>query len=235
MCYNSSISYLFTTIGLIVSIYIQLYEKELKKTGIQYLLLFYSAMEFLQGTQYFFINECSNIMNIYLTEIAYLFVIVQPFIWNLFYYFNSNKLDKQIFLTTLSLCLVWMIVNILSRVLYDKNKSPQTKEVSIYAGDKVCTKRKKTHLYWEWTSANFSDLNANYLTYLMLWFVPALLSLKYRTTSIILLCSALVAWTVSCITGEPFVFTSLWCYDSVPIVLFVIINIMHKRIIKILN
>jgi hypothetical protein len=229
MCHNSTVSYSFAAVGVIVALYIQFYEAALKKTGIQYLLAFYSGMEFLQGTQYFFINECSNVINKYLTEIAYLFVIVQPFMWNLFYYFNSNAFDKQIFLTALSLFVVWMAVNILSRILYDKNKYPQTKDVSVHASDEVCTKRKLTHLYWEWTSANFSDINANFLTYLMVWFVPALLSLKYRTTSLLLICSAIIAWTVSCLMGEPFVFTSLWCYVSVPIVLFVIINIIMSK------
>lgn len=86
MCNNTYISYLFGVIGISVFLYIQLYKNTLKKTGIQYILAFYSIMEFLQGTQYFFINKCSNIINIYLTEFAYFLVIFQPFIWNLFYY-----------------------------------------------------------------------------------------------------------------------------------------------------
>jgi hypothetical protein len=47
----------------------------------------------------------------------------------------------------------------------------------------------------------------------------------------VLICSALFAAYVSIITNEPFVFTSLWCYISVPIVLAVIITIVLNKII----
>ena len=114
-------------------------------------------MELLQGVQYYVVNQCSNIWNIYLTEFAYLLVILQPFMWNLFYYLNSNNFEKPIFITAIWLSIIWMIVNVLSRILYDKNKNPQTNKDSVFASDKVCTKRKLTHLYWEWTSSNFKD------------------------------------------------------------------------------
>lgn len=228
MCYNSTISFIFATIGFLTVIYINLYSLELKKTGIQYILLFYSFMELLQGIQYFYINQCSNILNIFLTEIAYIFVIVQPLIWNIFFYINSNTIDKKIFLTAICLIVFWMSVNVLSRIMYNKNNQ-QTKQNSVFASNKVCTKRKLSHLYWEWTSANFSDLNANFLTYLMLWFIPALITAKYFKVSIFLILSALAAFLISYLSGEIFVFTSLWCYISVPIVLFIIIFIMNKN------
>lgn len=106
-------------------------------------------MELLQGIQYFYVNQCSNVINIFLTEVAYLFIIVQPLIWNIFFYINSDKYDKQIFLTAIWLIIIWIFVNILSRIMYNKNNAPQTKDISIYASDKVCTKKKLSHLYWE--------------------------------------------------------------------------------------
>lgn len=230
MCYNSSISFVFGGVGFLTSLYIYLYEVILKKSGIQYILLVYSVMELLQGVQYYVVNQCSNIWNIYLTEFAYLLVILQPFMWNLFYYLNSNNFEKPIFITAIWLSIIWMIVNVLSRILYDKNKNPQTNKDSVFASDKVCTKRKLTHLYWEWTSSNFKDLNANFLTYLMIWFIPGLVSKTFRSSTLILGVSALVACYMSYASGEPFIFTSLWCYISVPIVLIIILNIIMKKI-----
>ena len=229
MCYNRTISYLFAAFG--VASILCLYTLQTKNAlllrgmGIQYILAFYTAMELLQGTQYIFINQCSNPWNIGLTNVAYLFVILQATIWNTFFYYNSTDKEKPIFLTAIVLTLVWMFFNIMARLLYKKFPSvlkSQTKEISVFASDKVCTKQQKTHLYWEWSSANFGELNANFLSYLMLWFIPALISKRFRVVSVILTVSALVAGIISIASGEYFVFTSLWCYISVPLVVLIV-------------
>lgn len=225
MCYNSEMSFYFAGAGFLTTIYIYLYESRIVKSGIHYILLFYTIMELLQGFQYFYVNKCSNIMNKILTEFAYILVLLQPTIWNLFYYANSNSCEQNIFLTAIWLSIAWIAVQILSRVSYDKGGNPQTKKNSVFAGDQVCTKKKLTHLYWEWTSANFGELNANFLTYLLIWFVPALISTKFRMTSVILIVSSIISAIASIVAKEPFTFTSLWCYVSVPITLYVIFNI----------
>jgi hypothetical protein len=225
MCYNSEMSFYFAGAGFLTTIYIYLYESRIVKSGIHYILLFYTIMELLQGFQYFYVNQCSNIMNKILTEFAYILVLLQPTIWNLFYYANSNSCEQNIFLTAIWLSIAWIAVQILSRVSYDKGGNPQTKKNSVFAGHQVCTKKKLTHLYWEWTSANFGELNANFLTYLLIWFVPALISTKFRMTSVILIVSSIISAIASIVAKEPFTFTSLWCYVSVPITLYVIFNI----------
>lgn len=235
MCYNSGISFLFAAIGFLVTFYIFIFDKIINKTGIQYILGFYSIMELLQGVQYYYVNQCSEFMNIILTEFAYLLVILQPLMWNIFFYVNSGTLDKQIFLTAICLCIPWIIVNVLARLLYDKNKYPQTKQNSPHAGDKVCTKRKLSHLFWEWTSENFQELNANFFMYLMIWFIPALISKKFRNISFVLIASALLGAYMTFLTDEPVVFTSLWCYISVPIVLVVLLVINKEKSLKILK
>jgi hypothetical protein len=225
MCYNSEMSFYFAAVGLLTTCYIYLFEERIVKTGIQYILIFYTLMELLQGFQYYFVNQCSNAMNILLTEFAYVLVILQPTLWNLFYYANSNSCDKNIFITAIWLSVAWIIVNVLSRVLYGKISGPQTKQNSVFASDKVCTKKKLTHLYWEWTSVNFGELNANFLTYLLIWFIPALISTKFRSSSFILILSAIAAAFASIIAKETFTFTSLWCYVSIPVTLSVAFNL----------
>jgi hypothetical protein len=161
-----------------------------------------------------------------------LFVILQATVWNTFFYYNSSDKEKPIFLTAIVLTLVWVFFNIMARLLYNRFPSllkNQTKEISVFASDKVCTKQRKTHLYWEWTSANFGELNANFLSYLMLWFIPALVSQRFRVVSAILTCSALVAGIISIASGEYFVFTSLWCYISIPIVLFILVFLSYSQ------
>jgi len=235
MCYNTGISFLFAAVGFLITFYIFLFDKVLNKSGIQYILGFYSIMEVLQGVQYFYVNQCSNFMNIILTEFAYLLIIVQPLMWNIFFYVNSNALDKQIFFTAICLCIPWIIVNVLARFLYDKNKYPQTKQNSPYAADKVCTKRKLSHLYWEWTSANFKELNANFFMYLMVWIVPALISKKFRSVHVVFTAFALLIAYVAYLTEELVIFPALWCYVSVPIMLVILFVINKENTLKILK
>jgi len=220
-------SFSFAIMGILTAMYTTFYNN-FQYNYLPMLLLFYSTMEILQGVQYYYVNQCGNFYNRILTEFAYILVIVQPLMWNFFYYSNSSSCDKQIFITGMALSFCWMITNILTRLLYTKKNGVKF-ENSIYGSDKVCTKKRKSHLYWLWTAANFYDLNPSMLMYLLTWFVPALISQKHRNTSIVLILSFFVSLFASFYNGEPFVITSLWCYISVPIVLVIIYNIMTTR------
>jgi len=236
MCYNPQQSFTFFGIGIITTIYIYLYEPIIRKTYIHLLLLLYSMMELLQTIQYVYVNQCDNIMNKILTECAYILVIFQPLLWNIFFYINSNNCEKNIFLTAIYLCLFWMCINILSRVLYKKTFTTQTKQNSVFASDKVCTKKIYSHLYWTWTSANFYELNANYLTYLMLWLIPALISKSNSHYSLILIIGAIIGliYGYTYNLGELYyTFVASWCFISVPIVLVILFYMLYKKNINI--
>jgi len=183
-------------------------------------------MEILQGIQYYYVNQCNNPTNKILTEFAYILVLLQPLMWNFFYYKNTTGCDKKIFITAIILSLCWMITSLLTRIFYTKENRIKWEE-SVYATDSVCTKKDKGHLYWQWTSANFFDLNPTMLMYILVWMVPALIS-KHRNISIILLTSLFISLLVSYYKNEVTTITSLWCYVSVPIVLIVIFYTIHK-------
>ncbi len=223
MCYNTTISYAFFVVGITVCLYIYNYSNALRSTYIHYVLFFYALMELLQGTQYFYVNDCSSNVNRGLTNVAYILVILQPLLWNWFFYINSERQDAQVFMTGIVLAIVWMMINVFGRLMYDKDYNYQTKNMSIFATDSTCTKKRKTHLYWEWTSANFKDLTANFLMYVMIWFIPALVVRKFRNIALLLIASASVAALSAYLNGEHFTFTSLWCYVSVPIVIGVLV------------
>jgi hypothetical protein len=119
-----------------------------------------------------------------------------------------------------------MMFDVFARLMYGKMGNDKTKKHGFFAADKVCTKKQKTHLYWEWTSANFGDLNATVLSYYLIWFLPALFSTNFRSTSIIMMSLALFSAAIAYYNNEFFTFASLWCYISVPIFLCVIFNYM---------
>ena len=217
MCYSSKMSFSFAFIGIATTIYIYFFNK-LKYNYVPMILLFYSGMELLQGIQYYIVNECNNPINKLLTEVAFLFVLVQPLMWNFFYYINSDKFEKKIFITGMALSISWIATSIYTRLIYKKNNGVK----SYLFSDTVCTKKNKSHLYWNWTSANIQDFNPTMLMYVMVWFIPGLISTRHRSTSMIITLSFIVAYFSSIFNNEPFTLPSLWCYFSVPIVLLVI-------------
>jgi len=221
MCYNPEISFSFFGIGILTTFYVIFYRPDLLSQHVPMLLLFYSGMELLQGIQYHYVNNCSHIMNKLLTEIAYVYVIVQPFLWNFFFYINSDKCEKKIFATGMFLAIAWAIANLVSRIIYTPENSLKFID-SAFASDKVCTKRKAAHLYWQWTYGNTGEFKATFLFHLLIWFVPALISTKFRIVSLILMASAVVGVIMAYASGEIFTFTATWCYISVPMVLAVI-------------
>jgi hypothetical protein len=217
MCYSSKMSFSFAFIGIVTTIYIYFYNN-LNYNYVPMLLLFYSGMELLQGIQYYIVNECKNPINKLLTEVAYIFVLLQPLMWNYFYYINSDKYEQKIFMTGIALSISWIVTSIYTRLIYTKNNGVN----SYIFSDSVCTKKNKSHLYWNWTSANIQDFNPTMLMYVMVWFIPALLSKRHRTTSLIITISFIIAYISSIYNNEPFTLPSLWCYFSVPIVLLIV-------------
>lgn len=100
------------------------------------------------------------------TNLAYLLVIVQPLMWNVYFGYNARlEYDGGLFDAAIGLCLLWILVNLSARLQIFSDAPLQTQNHSIYAGP-VCVKRDASHLYWKWTATNYRDLNANMLMYL---------------------------------------------------------------------
>ena len=218
MCYNQPTSFLLFGLGIVSIAYINIIKPKLPYQYITFILLFYTCMELLQAIQYSYVNQCDNKINKALTEVAYGFVIVQPLLWNVFFYLNSKGCDKSILMVGIVLATIWLVVNLLGRIMYTP-ENRITKESSVFAGDKVCTKKNQSHLFWEWTSANFGEFNANFLMHLLIWFIPALVSIQHRIAAILLIISIFIGVLMAYASGEYYIFTSVWCYISVPIVI----------------
>lgn len=181
------------------------------------------SVSVLEPIVYFFVNQCSSRVNRILTEFAYVLVILQPLMWNFFFYLNSSSCDRLVFKVGMVLSLLWLVFNLGARTMYGRMDDSQTREMSIFAGDQVCTKKKASHLYWQWTSANFMDLTATYLWYLLLWFVPPLLVPQHRASALVIIAFALLGGAMAYASGEPYIFASAWCYISVPMIITMVL------------
>lgn len=224
MCYSSEISFTFFAIGIVLFGYIYTAVPSLRITNVHWVVLFYTLMELLQTVQYWSVNECDRLVNYYLTEVAYLFVIVQPLMWNVYFCQRSVGREKSIFITAIAMSACWMVVNLLSRMLYNPTYNPQTETHSVFAGNRVCTRKMQSHLYWEWTSYNLGDFTPSYLTYLMLWFIPGFTSSHYKT-NLVSASLAVIGAIMTYHAGEPFIFASAWCYISVPMMGLIVVNV----------
>ena len=214
----------FAALGIAGLIYVK---DKRKPVFISAVILFYVLMELLQTVQAYIVNDCTNPINISLTEIAYIFVISQPLLWNSFFYLNSLPSEQPLFKVGIALAIGWMIFNILGRILYGTGR-PLTETDTVYASDKVCTMKGSSHLYWKWTSANLGDFNATFIMHLLIWFIPALLSVSHLTTAVILILGALASAGITYYMGDMRGFTAAWCYVSIPLVFL----IMSRSVIK---
>jgi hypothetical protein len=208
-------SFGFAIAGIVGIIYLLQQKKQVP--GLVLIVAFYTLMELLQTAQYQVTNECDNPINVFLTEIAYVFVIVQPLIWNMFFYANAAPSEKLLFMSGIALAAIWSVFNVAGRVLYTPENAATQKD-SVFASDKVCTYRDISHLYWKWKTANLGNLNANFLMHLMIWFIPALISITQRTTASVILAGAALSGVYAVYVGQAEAFTAAWCYISIPIV-----------------
>jgi hypothetical protein len=212
MCYTPEMSFSFALLGIIALLYIN----HTKHKFIAFIILFYVLMELLQTVQAYLVNDCKNPWNIFLTEVAYIFVILQPVIWNIYFYLTSTPMEKGLFKAGIGLSIGWLVFNVLGRLMYGRYES-QTRTDSLFANDKVCTLKGASHLYWTWTTANLGDLNATFIMHLLIWFIPALLSSTHFFTAIILILGAAVSAAITIYMGDIRGVTAAWCYISVPL------------------
>lgn len=215
----------FAVAGVAGIIYLLQQKKQIP--GLIMILAFYTLMELLQTGKYQITNECDNPINVVLTEVAYVFVVAQPLLWNIFFYMNAAPNESLLFISGITLASVWAVFNVAGRILYTPENA-QTRKDSVFASNKVCTYRDISHLYWKWKTANMGDMNANFLTHLMIWFIPALISITQRWTAGVIAAGAAVSAAYSAYVGQAEAFTAAWCYISIPIVFIACIHSFAK-------
>ena len=216
MCYTPEMSFGFVLLGFVGLWYV----KDTKKRFLSLLIVFYMLMELLQTVQAYLVNDCDNPWNPLLTEVAYLFVLVQPLLWN-FYFYNNSTTESGLFKAGIGLAIGWMVFDLAGRLLHGTMRN-RTEEDSILIGDRVCTYKGSSHLYWKWTSANLGSMTATHSMYLLIWFVPALLSVGFRSTALIIMAGALASAGITAYMGDVKGFTAAWCFISIPLVALII-------------
>jgi len=162
MCFDQKTSFIFATLGLGMAWYVHHYTENTKLAiGIFWFFL----MEFLQGLQYFFIDDCSSTWNQVLTVLGFVHICYQPYfthVINSSLARNPKILDQ--YQIILRLCLLGGTM-LLARFVFAEfantsissdftdwsNTSPSPgscKTTEWLRGEQLCTYRGKYHLAW---------------------------------------------------------------------------------------
>lgn len=226
MCFSPEISGTFFVMGTIVTVYTYLYQSKFAKYN-YFTIGFYTLMELLQTLQYFFVNDCESKWNVVLTNVAYVFVIVQPLMWNTLYFYRSKGCsDRNIFKLAIILCIVWILWNVIMRVMYREERDAKYAACGGFTSTKTCTLRDPNkHLYWQWTSAYVPGVSAEFFMYLALWFVPALISQhEFYYGFGLMLTAFFTVLFVYMYGGRYEEFPSTWCLTSIPFAVFSLVS-----------
>lgn len=218
MCYNQPMSACFFLIGVVTTVF-TMKQPKLRKNYFPVISGFYTIMELSQAIEYSHVNQCGSFMNNVLSEIAYLLVIVQPLMCHTVSYLrNRDPVARGIFKSAIGMFVVWMFFNILSRVSFVPRHSESCIDWSYLYSNQTCIMRHTptSHLYWQWASSNFKDYHANFLCYLIIWFVPPLFVTKERLSHLVVLTSFLFGTLLTFQTGRWQEHASIWCFVSIP-------------------
>lgn len=230
MCFSPQISFTLFTAGAILT-YLTYKDPNIRSSYMYVLFGFYTLMELLQTIQYSVVNQCDSPLNILTTEFAYLLVIVQPLMWNtIFFIRGKNDKNKSIFKLAIVFCVIWIAMNVYSRLTYNEKTANDT--CGFFNNSKTCTYRDTaaSHLYWKWKTNHLPDMTANYFMYLCLWFVPPLLVPETRLSGLVLTIGAIVGYTTTRMYGNNiFEFPAIWCYISVPILALGYFNTIFQK------
>ena len=174
MCFTLGVSVAMSVAGAGMTAY-AFWSRSVRKTGFQYLVLFYTGMEVLQASQHAVLNRCGEPANSALTEVGFVLVVVQPLMWNAYNWHNASPpIHRPAFALAMVLSSVWMAAFTARRFVGVPSANFEIGGAA--AGQAACTRKgpRDLHLYWTWPLRAQGGLEANWLFYLCAWFVPAL-------------------------------------------------------------
>mmetsp|Transcript_20185 Transcript_20185/g.34485 ORF Transcript_20185/g.34485 Transcript_20185/m.34485 type:complete len:307 (+) Transcript_20185:52-972(+) len=240
MCFNQPMSFAFAALGFYLAWYVHHYTLNTQlATGVFYFFL----MEFLQGLQYFVIDDCDSTANQILTFLGFVHIAYQPYFTHVI---NSsltkNPQFKNQYKIILRLCLVGgtMLLGRYFLYLYYDQGHPITSDFTDWSkaappagscrttewlrGEKLCTFSGKYHLAWSvpMAPATYWIPAASIHSFLM--FAPFFVMKRNMVIQGIFLWLA-GPFLASYITPNLMEQASIWCFFSIAqigIMLFII-------------
>lgn len=236
MCFDQKSSFGFAGLGLFFTYWV--YSRS-GNVALSSGIFFFFLMEFLQGIQYFFIDECDNQINQILTVVGFLHICLQPYFTHVI---NSALTKNPITLAQFSvvkkLCLIGGGM-LFARYLFHASFStmnispngPCGISTEWLRGEKLCTFRGKYHLAWSVPMADPTYIIPGAGIHSFLMFAPFFV-MKQKMAWIQGVFLFLTGpYLASVITPNLMEQASIWCFFSIAqigVMLFLIRSTLTK-------
>ncbi|MBA42709.1 MAG: hypothetical protein CMF62_01725 [Magnetococcales bacterium] len=228
MCFNIEMSTTFCIIGFLLSGF--LYKND--RYSQTMIVVYYSLMELLQTISYLYKDQCNTTINLSLTWVAHILVIFQPALWSLYRY-NTQRKNKEIFKFCGILSLIWAFF-FTHRLFYiptGKGILHNTLDINeVNVGENYCMLGGPKHIMWVLPYQRINGFEANYFTYLLLWFVPTLYEDNYGWLKLLYWLSQVLI--VNRVCDSIHELSSIWCLASIPIVIGLFGNCLYEDYFK---
>lgn len=209
MCFSPEMSAALALLAAVLAV--RLYHKRDKVCFLWALFAFYAGMELLQTLQHRTVNQCDTTENQVLAAVAFLYVIVQPLLWN-YYAFKCRSptpFQRGVFTVAMLLCAV-MVVGFLQRW----NTGTDSRGTDMLTGQLCTTKDEGEHLRWSWPLGVAGSTKSNWYMYFVLWFVPLLFAQGGPWISGGLAFGAAITYLM---VNNKQTFPATWCFVSIPL------------------
>jgi len=222
MCWSFTASIIFTTIGLLASIYL-IRKKDDKFLWIP--LIYFSLMELLQVFTYVYLNQCDLPINQILTYLGYLHIAFQPFFINMvFMHFIPKHVKKKIECYVYTICFASSILMIVQAYPFAWAKVCEA-GVSAMCGTQLCSVSGTWHLAWMIPYKDFGWLFA--LAYTLPAFIVPFIYGSWKINIYHILLGPLLARLLS---ANPNEWPAVWCLLSIAFILAIFIPKLRKQL-----
>merc|ERR1712137_116785 len=214
MCFNQPMSFAMAAFGLFTSY--RMY-RETRSFRLTAGMFFFFTMEFLQGVQYWWIDECDSVVNKVLTMLGLLHIVWQPF----FSHFICSALavtqvEKAKYKVILSLCAIgaiWFLMRAVMAPWAMYHPSEQCPSTEWLRGNEWCTFSGQYHLSWSVPMYDQTYFSPGASVHFFLMFAPFMvIDRKMFVLGGFLLLSGPVL--ASYITPSLHEQASIWCFYS---------------------
>jgi len=220
MCWSCSASIIFTTIGLIASLYL------IKKKDDKFLwipLIYFSLMELLQVFTYLYLNQCDLPLNQLLTYLGYLHIVFQPFFINMiFMHFIPKHVKDKISGYVYAICFASSIL-MLIKVYPFAWAEACTAGVSTMCGTQLCSVSGSWHLAWMLPQKNLGLLFS--FGYVIPAFILPMLYGAWKVNIYHVLLGPLLAMLLA---PNPNEWPAVWCLFSIAFILLLFTPKLRK-------
>lgn len=184
-----------------------------KYRRVAHTIFYFSTMEFLQGLQYFVIDDCDNPINKILSFIGFVHISFQPYwINHALNTFHNRPSQVQSFIRTMCFYMgLWFLMRMIP---FGDECHPDN---DYFCGDQWCSYSGKEHVAWKFKLYRTSYTLPAFSVHHFIWFFPCIVYREYFTWVWMLAFLAISFFVTPNRDEQP----AIWCFIFIPSTLLI--------------